>query len=245
MKMNLKWTYPLLAICTAIIFIIVWAFQTGGRKSMVCESLPQDIGLEEKTQDMHSLIFDDLSPGEMTQVNRYFHQNLAVPLVDPSEAKPADNCIYSITLQLPPKAEVLEFLDHQGRRPARQALVVVYFGNQNDPNVTEFLVGPLPNPTYHHDITVEKYGGKLPYFRRFMLKNEIQEWNTFMKKQYLKAPKFMHKVFDYNRSNFMYFHAMPPGFQSGDRLIWFFISKMCLAFLYIQLDLKSYWMSVA
>uniref|UniRef100_A0A803T2U5 Amine oxidase n=1 Tax=Anolis carolinensis TaxID=28377 RepID=A0A803T2U5_ANOCA len=189
----MNWTYPLLAICTTIIFIIVWAFQTGGRKSMVCKSLPQDLGLEEKTQDMHSLIFDDLSPAEMIQVNRYLQQNLAVLLVDPSEAKPSDNCIYSITLQLPPKAEVLEFLDHQGRRPAREALVVVYFGNQNDPNITEFLVGPLPNPTYHRDITVEKY-----------------------------APNFMHKVFDYNRNNLMYFHAMPPGFESGDRLIWIF-----------------------
>ncbi|XP_016847526.2 1-phosphatidylinositol 4,5-bisphosphate phosphodiesterase eta-1 isoform X9 [Anolis carolinensis] len=221
MKMKMKWTYPLLAICTTIIFIIVWTFQTGGRKSIVCKSLPQDLGLEEKTQDMHNLIFDDLSPAEMIQVNRYLQQNLAVLLVDPSEAKPSDNCIYSITLQLPPKAEVLEFLDHQGRRPARQALVTVHFGNQKDPNVTEFLVGPLPNPTYHHDITVGKYGGKLPYFKRVLLGNEFEEMHVFLQeREYPKAPNFMYEVFDYNGSNFQYTHAMPPGFNSGDRLTW-------------------------
>nr|XP_016847525.1 PREDICTED: 1-phosphatidylinositol 4,5-bisphosphate phosphodiesterase eta-1 isoform X4 [Anolis carolinensis] len=246
LKKNLKLAYPLLITFGAIIFIIAWAFQTRGRESMVCESHLQRLGFQEMTEDMHSLIFDDLSSAEMIQVNRYLQQNLGVPLIDPSQAKPDDSIIYSITLQLPPKADVLEFLDHQGRRPVRQALVTVYFGNQKDPNITELLVGPLPNPTYHQDITLEKYGGKLPYYKRFLLSTEVEEIYSLLKnKEYPKAPNFMHKVFDYNGSNFLYTYAFPPGFQSGDRLIWFNHFQNVPGFyvqpfgLEVQLDLSS------
>ncbi|XP_042312271.1 membrane primary amine oxidase-like isoform X2 [Sceloporus undulatus] len=231
--MNLKLVYPLLTICIAIVFIIVWVLQTTERNPM-------------KTQASHSLIFDDLSPAEIIQVKRYLQHNIEVPLVESPEAKPSDNCVYSITLQLPPKAEVLEFLDHQGARPARQALVIVFFGNQKDPNITEFLVGPLPNPTYHQDVTVEKYGEKLPYYRRPLLANEFEEINTFLKKKaYPKAPNFMHNVLDYNGSNFMYSRAMPPGFKSGDRLIWITHFQNVSGFYLhpvgfeVQLDLSS------
>ncbi|XP_054849664.1 primary amine oxidase, lung isozyme-like [Eublepharis macularius] len=156
----------------------------------------------------------------MVQVKKYLWNNLGVPLVEPLEAKPSDNCIYSIVLQLPPKAEVLEFLDYQGREPTRQALAVVHFGNQEDPNVTEYVVGPLPKPTYHQDITVQKYGGKLPYYRRFFLRSEREEMVILLSKEYPKAQNFMYRILDYNGSNLVGVPAVPPGFKSGDRKIW-------------------------
>uniref|UniRef100_A0ACB8EUF9 Uncharacterized protein n=1 Tax=Sphaerodactylus townsendi TaxID=933632 RepID=A0ACB8EUF9_9SAUR len=134
---------------------------------------------------------------------------------------PSDNCIYSINLHFPPKAEVLAFLDHQGRRPQRQALAVVNFGNEEDPNITEYVVGPLPKPTYHQDITVEKYGGKLPYYRRFLSGRDRDIINTlFMREEYPKAPNFMRQVFDYNENDFFLLPGLPPGFKSGDRNVW-------------------------
>ncbi|XP_061493083.1 membrane primary amine oxidase-like isoform X2 [Rhineura floridana] len=221
LKMNLKLAYPLLATCTAITFLFVWAFQSRGGKPEVCESRLQEVGLEERGHGVHSLIFDDLTPEELMQVKLYLQNNLGVPLVDPPRAKPSDNCIYSVTLQLPPKAEMLKFLDHQGTRPARQALAVLHFGNQKDPNVTEFVVGPLPKPTYHQDVTVQKYGGKLPYSRRFILRSEFKEIYSFLKnKEYPKAPNFMHKVLDYNGSNLEHSSGLPPGLKSGDRKMW-------------------------
>ncbi|XP_017600842.1 PREDICTED: retina-specific copper amine oxidase-like, partial [Corvus brachyrhynchos] len=112
-----------------------------------------------------SLVFADLTPEEMSQVVRYLQGKLGVPLVEASRAKPSDNCIASVDLQVPAKAEVLRFLDAGGARPAREALAVLYFGNQADPNITEYVVGPLPTPVYHRDVTVQKYGGKVPYHR--------------------------------------------------------------------------------
>ncbi|XP_062988029.1 primary amine oxidase, lung isozyme-like [Elgaria multicarinata webbii] len=209
------------AICTAIVLILVWVFQPRGGKPTICETYLQKVRLEEGGYEDRSLVFAELTPAEMIQVKRYLQHNLGVPLVDPPEAKPSDNCIFSITLQLPPKAEVLKYLDHQGSCPVRQALAVLHFGNQKDPNITEFVVGPLPKPMYHQDVTVRKYGGKLPYSRRFVLSNEYHEIHIFLKEvEYPKAPNFMHKVLDYNGSNLAYTHGLPPGLKSGDRKIW-------------------------
>ncbi|XP_053164983.1 membrane primary amine oxidase-like [Hemicordylus capensis] len=220
--MNRKLLFLLLAICTAIVFTVVLVFQTRGvKKPKVCVWQAQEGSSLGTDHDVHIQIFDDLCPEELVQVKRYLQVNLGVPLVDPPQAKPSDNCIYSIVLQLPPKAEVLKFLDHQGTRPTREALTVVYFGNQEDPNVTEYVVGPLPKPTYHQDITAQKYGGRLPYYRRFPLSNELKEIHTFLKnKEYPKAPNFMQKVIDYNGANLIYTHGLPPGLKSGDRKIW-------------------------
>ncbi|KAM6443617.1 primary amine oxidase, lung isozyme-like [Liasis olivaceus] len=188
---------------------------------MDCGSSSEKMGQEEGGQDAGSQVFQDLTPEEIMQVKMYLQSSLGVPLAETPQAKPSDNCIYFITLQLPPKAEVLQFLDHQGYRPPREALAVVHFGNQLDPNVTEFVVGPLPEPTYHQDITVEKYGGKLPYSKRFVLRNEFKEINDFLKRnEYPKAPNFMQKVLNYNGSSFGYSRQMPPGLKSGDRKMW-------------------------
>ncbi|XP_070801784.1 primary amine oxidase, lung isozyme-like [Pituophis catenifer annectens] len=218
--MNSKVLYSLVAIGITIIIILVLNFRNARKKPTNCESFSQTKEQEEGGQDCGSQVFQDLTPEEIMQVKRYLQSNLGVPLVEAPQAKPSDNCIYLITLQLPPKAQVLQFLDHQGSRPAREALAVVHFGNQLDPNVTEFVVGPLPEPTCHQDITAQKYGQKLFYSQRFVLANEFNEINEFLKDEYPKAPNFMQEVLNYNGSNIQYIHQLPPGLKSGDRKMW-------------------------
>ncbi|XP_060111855.1 membrane primary amine oxidase-like [Heteronotia binoei] len=217
----MKLVCALLAICTAMALILGWIFQTRQEKPPVCESQHQDLCLKDRGQDGQSLVFADLTPGEMVQVKSYLWKNLGVPLVEPTRAKPSDNCIYSIVLHLPPKAEVLEFLDHQGRKPTREALAVVHFGKQKDPNITEYIVGPLPKPRYHQDITVQKYGGKLPYYRRFFSSVDLVKINIlFIAKEYPKASNFMRWVLDYDKTIHLGLPTVPPGFKSGDRKVW-------------------------
>ncbi|XP_058045123.1 primary amine oxidase, lung isozyme-like [Ahaetulla prasina] len=218
--MNSKVIYSLVAIGVTIIIILVLNFRNTWEKPTNYESSSQTKGQEEGGQDCGSQVFQDLTPEEIMQVKRYLQCNLGVPLVETPQAKPSDNCIYLITLQLPPKAQVLQFLDHQGSKPAREALAVVHFGNQLDPNVTEFVVGPLPEPTYHEDITAQKYGEKLFYSQRFVLANEFNEINEFLKHEYPKAPNFIQKVLNYNGSNIQYIYQLPPGLKSGDRKMW-------------------------
>ncbi|XP_032081748.1 primary amine oxidase, lung isozyme-like [Thamnophis elegans] len=218
--MNSKAVYCLVAISITLVIILALSFRNTEEKPTDCENSSQTKGQEEGGQDTDKQVFQDLTPEEIIQVKRYLESNLGVPLVETPQAKPSDNCIYLITVQLPPKAQVLQFLDHQGSRPAREALAVVHFGNQVDPNVTEFVVGPLPEPTYHGDITAQKYGRKLSYSQRFVLTNEFNEINEFLKDEYPKAPIFMQEVLNYNGSNIQYIHQLPPGLKSGDRKMW-------------------------
>ncbi|NWY70491.1 AOC3 oxidase, partial [Erithacus rubecula] len=217
--MSLKTVLILLGLALATIFALVCVLLTRERSPRSCQQLPPE---QEEVEDGQSLVFADLSPEEMSQVVRYLQGHLGVPLVDARRAKPSDNCIASVDLQVPAKAEVLRFLDAGGARPPREALAVLYFGKQAEPNISEFVVGPLPMPAYHRDVTERKYGGKLPYHRRPTLPVEYQQLGEFLKKQvFPSAPAFMQQVMEYDGSNLAAVTAAPRGFQSGDRVSWF------------------------
>ncbi|KAM6234019.1 amine oxidase [copper-containing] 2-like [Spheniscus humboldti] len=217
--MHMKTVLLLLVLALATIFALVCVLLTRGRAPSTCQHQPRE---QEDTDDGQSLVFADLTPEEMVQVVRYLQGNLGVQLVDASRAKPSDNCIASVDVQVPAKAEVLRFLDGGGARPPREALAVLYFGNQPDPNVTEYVVGPLPTPAYHRDVTVQKYGGKVPYHRRPTLAVEYKQMAGFLKSQvFPTAPSFMHQVMEYDGASLAALTAAPRGFQSGDRITWF------------------------
>ncbi|XP_009893871.1 PREDICTED: membrane primary amine oxidase-like [Charadrius vociferus] len=217
--MHMKTVLILLVLALATIFALVCVLLTRGRAPGTCQPQPPE---QEDTDDGQSLVFADLTPEEMAQVVRYLRGNLGVPLVDASRAKPSDNCIASVDVQVPPKAEVLRFLDGGGARPPREALAVLYFGNQPGPNVTEYVVGPLPTPVYHRDVTVQKYGGKVPYHRRPTLAVEYKQIGAFLKSQvFPTAPSFMRQVMEYDGASLAALTAAPRGFQSGDRITWF------------------------
>ncbi|KFO72114.1 Membrane primary amine oxidase, partial [Cuculus canorus] len=125
--MNVKTVLILLVLALATIFALVCVLLTRGRAPSTCQHRPP---AQDDTDDDRSLVFADLTPEEMVQVVRYLQRNLGVQLVDASRAKPSDNCIASVDVQIPAKAEVLRFLDGGGTRPPREALAVLYFGNQ-------------------------------------------------------------------------------------------------------------------
>ncbi|XP_049655753.1 membrane primary amine oxidase-like isoform X13 [Accipiter gentilis] len=125
---------------------------------------------------------------------------------------------------VPAKAEVLRFLDGGGARPPREALAVLYFGNQPDPNITEYVVGPLPTPAYHRDVTVQKYRWKVPYHRRPMLGSEYEQVGAFLEKvAFAAAPTFLEEVFEYDSTNVAFQTTVPHGLRSGDRKSWFVV----------------------
>ncbi|XP_026720571.1 membrane primary amine oxidase-like isoform X3 [Athene cunicularia] len=221
--MNPRLSYVLLVGAAVIIFVLSCVLLSRGRQSPSCESQPRIV--EKAGSTSQSLVFADLTPAELAQVVRYLRGSLGVRLVDASRAEPSDSCIASVELQVPAKAEVLRFLDGAGARPPREALAVLYFGNQPEPNVTEYVVGPLPTPVYHRDVTVQKYGGKVPYHRRPMLGSEYEQVGAFLKTvAFAAAPTFLKEVFEddgNDGASLAALTAAPRGFQSGDRVTWF------------------------
>ncbi|NXI48135.1 AOC3 oxidase, partial [Galbula dea] len=216
--MNMKTALILLVLALATIFALVCVLLTRGRAPSTCQHQALE---QEDTNDGQSLVFADLSPEEMVTVVRYLQGNLGVQLVDASRAKPSDNCIASLDVQIPAKAEVLRFLDGEGARPHREALAVLYFGNQPDPNITEYVVGPLPTPTYHQDVTVQKYGGKVPYYRRPVTSKEYVDINALIQRELGNAPHFLSACCESNGSDLAILTTAPRGFKSGDRATWF------------------------
>ncbi|XP_061448108.1 membrane primary amine oxidase-like [Rhineura floridana] len=217
--MNLKALLLVLLLALVAIFALVCILLTRGEKHASCDDRSQ--GFPEDLHSDWSWVFADLSREEMSHVLQYLKTKLGTSLEDASHASPSDNCIYSIDLQLPPKAESLAFMDHGGIRPPRQALAVVYFGNQLAPNITEYVVGPLPVPTYHRDVMAQKYGGQVPYYRRPPLDAEYKQMASFLHSVvFPAAPSFMERALNYDGTNLAAMTTSPRGLQSGDRVTW-------------------------
>lgn len=56
-----------------------------------------------------------------------------------------NSSVYGIELHVPNKSDVINFLDRQGSKPAREARVIIVRPEVG--RVEEYVVGPLPSPT--------------------------------------------------------------------------------------------------
>ncbi|XP_075033529.1 amine oxidase [copper-containing] 3 [Mixophyes fleayi] len=244
--MNLKAVLILLAVALATILALVAVLLSGaGKSSDTCVSQPQHGNLrtneQQKKASSKKSVFSDLTPDEFTAAVDYLKKSLGKTLVNAATAKPTENCIYYIDIKYPPKQHVLEYLDHGGEKPKREALAVVFFGDQEEPNITEYVVGPLPNPSYHKDITLEKYKQKLPYYRRPMIGKEYADaYELVYQKEFSTAPNFL-KGIGYDGSNIAALTTVPRGLKSGDRSTWFVmflkVMESCFAVHPVGLEL--------
>ncbi|KAJ7313419.1 hypothetical protein JRQ81_004773 [Phrynocephalus forsythii] len=207
--MNMKTLVILLVLALATIFALVCVLLTKKEKSTRCMELqnpPQDVNV-----GYQSKIFADLTEDEMVQVVKYLKNNLGIHLEDAYHAKPSDNCIYYVDLHFPTKAEALDVLDRGRHQPPRQALAVVFFGGQPDPNVTEFVVGPLPHPTHHRDITLRKFGKKVPYNSRPVTEREYKDIDVFIFQRLQQASELLKVCCEYNGKNLATLTTAPEG----------------------------------
>lgn len=227
--MNQKTTLVLLALAVITIFSLVCVLLAGrggdgGEPSVspVCASMSSSA--QHWTHPGQSQLFADLSSEELTAVVSFLTQQLGPGLVDAAQARPSDNCIFSVELQLPPKAAALAHLDRGSPPPAREALAIIFFGGQPQPNVSELVVGPLPHPSYLRDVTVERHGGPLPYHRRPVLFREYLDIDYMIFNRELpRAAGLLHHCCFYRRQggNLVTMTTAPRGLQSGDRATWF------------------------
>uniref|UniRef100_A0A8D0UDD2 Amine oxidase n=1 Tax=Sus scrofa TaxID=9823 RepID=A0A8D0UDD2_PIG len=227
--MNQKTTLVLLALAVITIFALVCVLLAGrggdggepGQPPHCPSGAP---GAQPWTHPGQSQLFADLSREELTAVMNFLTQKLGPGLVDAAQARPADNCIFSVELQLPPKAAALAHLDRGSPPPAREALAIIFFGGQPQPNVTELVVGPLPQPSYVRDVTVERHGGPLPYHRRPVLMREYLDIDQMIFRRELpQAAGLLHHCCFYSSQsqNLVTMTSAPRGLQSGDRATWF------------------------
>lgn len=97
----------------------------------------------------HGAMFADLTVHEMKAVRAYLHGIPELELTNARSKTLKKNSILLIELHLPRKHDALKTLDRGQAKPPRQARAVIQFGNQAKPNITEYIVTPLPTPKYH------------------------------------------------------------------------------------------------
>ncbi|XP_043910610.1 membrane primary amine oxidase-like [Protopterus annectens] len=209
----------LLALVTIVVLIcILMSGKTSKNAPWTAES-PSTVYPK---HDEKSKIFSDLSSSELQTVENYLKRQIGMNLVNVFFANPSDNYIYLIELELPKKREALEYLDMEGPKPVREARAVVVFGAVHPPNVTEYVVGPLPNPAYHMDVTRNKYN-PIHFNARPVLVNEYQQIASTINDEFAKAPRTMNDTFGADWRKLARMTAGPRGFRSGDRISWFVI----------------------
>ncbi|OWF45964.1 amine oxidase [copper-containing] [Mizuhopecten yessoensis] len=77
---------------------------------------------------------------------KYLHSQKSLNLVQPAEKRTNNSYLYLAEIYVPAKVKVLDYLDNNGVKPEREAIVTIFRGDKRPPVVEEYLVGPLPNP---------------------------------------------------------------------------------------------------
>ncbi|KAM7372545.1 hypothetical protein PAMP_009703 [Pampus punctatissimus] len=217
-KMNplVKWAIILFVLFSIILNIVLIGINT---KSAPKCSAQRVQPLRDK-HDQRSNVFADLTQEEYLQVQRYMLKQKELDISTNQITKPSENFLFLIDLSLPKKTEALAYLDGKGSKPVREATVVVFYGARG--SIREYVVGPLPKPTYHRDVTIERYKMELPINARTVTIGEYVLLFKFIDDEvFSKLGKLMKESFDLSEDKQLNaFEQMPRGVRSGDRKTW-------------------------
>ena len=122
-------------------------------------------------------IFDDLTTTELKGIQEYMYQIKDLKLVKPNKSTMNSSNIYTYDYFLPKKTDVLNYLDRNGKKPDRQARLVIFRGDLNPAVVEEYIVGPLPHPTYHKLLVSSARKNPVPYAHRPF--SGLENFSTF------------------------------------------------------------------
>ncbi|XP_068091484.1 diamine oxidase [copper-containing]-like isoform X2 [Hyperolius riggenbachi] len=173
-------------------------------------------------------VFSDLTASEMTSVRTFLLEQESLNLA-PTHSEFGKNTIFLIELNLPKKTQVLNFLDRSAPKPQREAKVIIYFVEQSPPNVTEYIVGPLPHP-YYCKPKVIKRGYPIQFEARPTTSSENEHIFQRLQPSMKKIDHILKETSGfsfYNCSNrcLTYTDIAPRGLQSGDRKTWLMLHR--------------------
>lgn len=170
-------------------------------------------------------MFADLTVREMKAVRSYLHAIPEMHLINARSKILKKNSILLMELHVPKKHEALRALDRGHARPPRQARVIVQFGNQTKPNITEYIVSPLPRPKTH-EVRTFKGGRPVSFESRPITNVEYDHILNILEKISTKAHKLLLETTDgfsfINCSNrcLTFSDIAPRGLGPGERRSW-------------------------
>ncbi|CAG5131620.1 unnamed protein product [Candidula unifasciata] len=111
----------------------------------VCGSKNPNNNVIDVSEPTNPSTFASLTTLELKAIRAYVQNDPNIKVSKPENATIVTSYLFSADLLLPPKADVLKFLDKNGRQPTRRARVVVFRGDKQPPVVEEYVCSPLPN----------------------------------------------------------------------------------------------------
>ncbi|XP_071106934.1 putative amine oxidase [copper-containing] [Haliotis cracherodii] len=156
----------ILSLLTALVVTLVVLCQTSrtieDQVSVPCQLEHRSFAKDEYIRSpIHS--FTELKAEEVKTIIDYLMKQESLGLSSLETAEINSNFIHSVELKLAPKHEVLENLDNGGPLPARQAKVYIFMGNATPPLVEEYVVGNLPNISFHQLAQNRARKTQIPY----------------------------------------------------------------------------------
>nr|XP_046187166.1 primary amine oxidase, liver isozyme-like [Oncorhynchus gorbuscha] len=211
-----KWLLILFGLISIIANIVIVCLYSG--RLPKCSSKPHHVFKGKHNE--RSAVFADLSAEEYLQVRDYMSNQKDLDISVNALTKPSGNFLFLIDVLLPRKAGALGYLDNNKPKPVREATAVVFYGTLG--HIKEYVVGPLPNPIYHRDVTVEKYKEELPINARTVTIGEYALISKFINEEvFTKLGKIVKESFDVSKEKTLnYFEGMPRGVKSGERQTW-------------------------
>ncbi|XP_034450176.1 retina-specific copper amine oxidase [Hippoglossus hippoglossus] len=215
MNSVVKWALVFLVFVSIVLNIVL----IGNPSSRAPKCSAQRVHPLRGKHDDHSLVFADLTQEEYSQVQQYMLHQKDLDISTNQLTKPSENFLFLIDLSLPKKADALAYLDGNGPKPVRGATVVVFHGAQG--YIKEYLVGPLPNPTAHRDVTTERYKTELPINARTVTVGEYALLFRLLEVEvFSQLEKLLKESFNAEGKKLNAFEQMPRGVRSGDRQTW-------------------------
>lgn len=216
MNSLVKWTLILFVLFSIILNIVLICIHTNRAPKCSAHRVQPLRG----KHDERSGVFADLTREEYLQVQEYMLKQTDLDISTNQITKPSENFLFLIDLSLPKKADALAYLDGKSSKPVREATVVVFHGAKG--HIIEYVVGPLPKPTYHKDVTKERYKTELPINARTVTIGEYALlFKFFEEKIFPELGKLLKESFDLSVDKSLNaFEQMPRGVRSGDRKTW-------------------------
>ncbi|CAC5412330.1 AOC1 [Mytilus coruscus] len=128
-----------------------WASRKSIFQLPICRRPSSDYGNIDTEENDHPSVFRDLTKREIKSLLGFLYSESILNLTVAEKASVSSNYIFIADLYLPPKKDVLKYLDNEGPQPQREAHVMIFRGAIPVPDVIEIVVGPLPKPSgYRH-----------------------------------------------------------------------------------------------
>ncbi|XP_077159638.1 diamine oxidase [copper-containing] [Paroedura picta] len=170
-------------------------------------------------------VFSDLTTEELQAVRHFLMSRPELGLQPNKGGGLQKNSLFLVELLPPKKGQALKYLDSGEPRPRRRARAVVFFGAEAKPNVTEYIVGPLPKPTYYR-----RSGQPVAYTARPM--NQLEYHLLYSSIQTALAPlrAFLQDISGFHLEPcgdrcFTFTDVAPRGLAPGERRTWVLLQR--------------------